>query len=204
MLLQRLCIGLVACVLLAGVVEAEFIIMGEGSDGSATNNSYSKGNTVSVDTAMTLDTIGIYLTGVAAGTNIEWAAYEGDTLTGTFNQVYASSGSVAGGDGYFDSGPVGITLQPGKFYWLGGFWDQPVTYWYSNTMPGAPQTFPTAYGTMTYHSRKGAYGTFPGPLTFSGSGSTNAPYWQHYNVIPEPASVLGLGASLALLAIRRR
>ena len=139
-----------AAAVFAGPASADLIIMGENSPDSATNNSYSKGNVVSVDSTMTLDTIGVYLSGVAPGTNVEWAVYESTTIDGTYTQVGSLQDTVAGGTGYFDSGSMGVQLDPGKFYWLGGFWDLPVTYWYSNQGGGPPVNFVTPFGTVTY------------------------------------------------------
>jgi hypothetical protein len=158
------------------------ICMGVDSDGSSTNNSFSKGNVVSVDAATVLTDISLYLENVPGGTNIWWAVYEANDLAGDFTKIFESSAPTAGGNGYFSSGPISVPLQVGMYYWIGGFWDQPVTYFFSNTMPGAPQYFPFGGGTMTYHERRGAYSTLPGPPTFSGGGSTNAPYWQCYTV----------------------
>lgn len=208
MTVRRFWFVIAAVALLAGPASADIIIMGENGGSSSTNSSFSKGNVVSVDSAMTLDTVGIWLTGVAQGTSVEWAVYESATLTGTYTKVAFEQAAVAGGDGYFDSGSLGVSLVPGKFYWLGGFWDQNVTYYFDNSGGGPPVNFPTAFGTVTYLGRKGAYSAFPGPGSFSGgpaNGPTVAPYWQRYNVIPEPASglVLGLGV-LVMAGFRRR
>ena len=208
MIVRSVLTGIVAVALLAAPASADMIIMGENSPDSSTNHSYSKGNVVSVDATMTLDTIGVYLTNVAAGTNVEWAVYEAPVIDGTYTQLLGLQDTVAGGSGYFDSGSMGVQLDPGSFYWLGGFWDQDVTYWFSNQGGGPPVNFPTSYGTMTYLGRKGAYSTFPGPVSFTGgpsSGATTGPYWQRYNIIPEPASLLILGLGmLVVTGVRRR
>ncbi len=179
-------LGLAALSVLVGPASADVVVMGENSDDSSTGNSHSKGNVVSVDSPVACAGIGLYLENVPANTNLLWAVYESDAFDGTFDKVFEITQQVAGGTGYFDSPVMDVPLSVGKFYWLGGFWDQPVTYFYSNTMPGGPLYFDYGSGTMTYHARKGAFSTFPGPPQFSGSPSTNAPYWQRYDLGGEP------------------
>ena len=167
---------------------------GEGVDASSTNSSSSKGNVVTVTQPQTLDSIGLYLTDDVDGTDLWWAVYESDELYGTYTKIWESSRTVSASDGYFYSGPVVIDLEPGRYYWLGGFWNLPVTYYYSNSMPGAPQTFPFADGGLFYHERLGAYSTLPGPTTFvNAGGSVNSPYWQRYVAYGHRLSVFSDG-----------
>ena len=159
------------------------IILGEDSDGSATNNTWSKGNMVTVDTPAALTEIAVYLENVQPGTNVWWFVYESDTLTGTYEKRHESFAATAGGNGYFASDPMMVQLEPGKYYWLGCFWDQAVTYFYSNTLPGPPLYFDYGFGTLEYHGRDGTFQTLPAPATFDGNpGTATAPYWQCYTL----------------------
>ncbi len=161
--------------------EEGVVSMGVGSESSSTNNLASKGNFITVNRPLSLESIAVYLEDVPAGTTIEWAVYESPTFDGTFTKVWETSRTVTESNGYFSSGPVMVDLQPGTYYWLGGYWDQEVTYGFSNSQPGAPLTFPVGASSMTYHARNGAYSTLPGPGTFEGDiQSTGAPYWQRY------------------------
>lgn len=154
--------------------------LGGNSDAGATDMGSSKGNIVTVSATSTLEAFELYLTSVTGGTTLYWMVYESATLDGTYTKIWEGSRTVTAINGYFSSGPVMIDLQPGMFYWLGGFWDQNVTYWFSNTAPGGPLDFPLDGGTLTYHRRQGAFNTLPPPGTFPGGGVTNAPYWQRY------------------------
>lgn len=157
------------------------VAMGPASDLFATNNSSSKGNVVTVNRPVSVETIAVYLTGVSAGTTIEWVVYQSDSVDGMYEQIASVSSIVAAGDGDFESPAIGAVLFPSTFYLLGAFWDQPVTYHVSNTQPGAPLSFDFGFGTATYHERMGAFSSFPGPATFVGTGgSTLAPYRQTY------------------------
>jgi len=138
--------------------------LGAASESHANDNGASKGNLVTVSRPMSLDTMSVYLEDVPSGTTIEWAVYgtEG-AIESTYTKLKAVSLTVNGGAGYFSSPAIGVVLRPGWTYWLGAYWDQPVTYFYSNTIPSAPLTFELEFGDLIYHGRKGAYNTFPGP-----------------------------------------
>ncbi len=154
---------------------------GDGDDSSSYDNDSSKGNVITVSETQTLEAIELYLHQVLDGTTLEWAVYESDTLTGPYTQVWETSRVVNAGEGYFSSGPVMLTLEAAKYYWIGGFWDHDLGYYYSNSAPGAPLDFALGEGTMSYLGRLGPYATFPGPVEFSSIGPVeNAPYQQRY------------------------
>lgn len=177
--------------------EVGVVAMGPTSNEASTNNLACKGNIVTVDRPVSVETISVYLTGVTAGTTVEWAVYSSDTVDGNYVQAAAASAVVRGGGGYFESPGLGAVLVPGTFYWLGAFWDLPVTYHYSNSLPGAPLDFDFGYGTATYHKRNAGYTVFPGPVSFVGSGgSVNAPYRQTYTFRAVEVAELGPASPL--------
>jgi hypothetical protein len=154
---------------------------GDRNDTDSNDALFCKMNTLSVSTPQNLEAIELYLTAVPDNTTLYWFVYQSSTIDGTYTKVWENSKTVAETRGYFSSGPVMIDLVPGMFYTIGGFWDQPVTYWYSNSLPGAPLDFPLDGGALTYHNRQAPFNTLPPPTSFPGSlGSSNAPYWQRY------------------------
>lgn len=164
-------------VLKAGAV----VTPGDGDDNHGDDNTASKGNIITVSESQTLEAIELYLGLVADGTTLEWAVYEADALSGPYTRIWETTRVVNAGAGYFSSGPIMIDLAPTKYYWLGGFWDSAVRYYFSNSAPDAPLDFSLGNGTMTYNGRLGAYSTFPGPDNFSSvDPSSSAPYQQRY------------------------
>ncbi len=157
--------------------------LGVGSEIHATDNEASKGNLVTVSRVMSLDTMSVYLEDVPSGTTIEWVVYGTDgSIESTYTKLKSVSSTVNGGAGYFSSPAIGVVLRPGWTYWLGAFWDQPVTYYYSDTLP-APLTFTLEFGDLIYQGRKGAYNSFPGPDEWDNTGSSDAgPYRLSYHL----------------------
>jgi hypothetical protein len=150
----------------------------------ATNASAFKGQGVTLSNSATLTEMGVYLTNVPANTLVEWVVSQRAGATTTYNEIHRTTLSVAGGTGVFTTGPILVPLQSGQEYFLGAFWNQPVTYHYDNTTT-PPQNFDYIFTNMTFVRRIGVGATFPMPTTFSSAGTTTVgPYWQCYTLMP--------------------
>jgi hypothetical protein len=139
-----------------------------------------KGNIISVDAESQLETIGIYLSEVPEGTRLCWSVYFSWITDGFYQKKSETCRTVAGGDGYFYSDPIDLTMGNGYFYWIGATADQPVRYHYSNRTPLPPLEARLASSVLTYQRRMTPYSTIEGPNSFNGNPDFYPPYRQRY------------------------
>ena len=81
----------------------------------------SRGDVYRVDTSIPLKAIEMRLNPSAA-TAMEFFVYENTAATGTFTKILSAPRSAGPGLAWYSSGPINVTLQAGKFYYIGAAW----------------------------------------------------------------------------------
>ena len=80
--------------------------------------SFSIGNFYGVEAAVTLVSFSQYLE-LGSSQSLTWFAYEGDSEHGRYTEVFSSTRQHDQGEGWLDSGDVGVVLQAGHYYLVG-------------------------------------------------------------------------------------
>ncbi|UCF62747.1 MAG: choice-of-anchor D domain-containing protein, partial [bacterium] len=121
------------------VIEAEEIF---GSTASPfTGTLRDRGNVFQVTTATTLLEHRLYLD-IPTSTPIYFFVYQGTNWNGQFTKVnevfFANSGT---GQGFYSSGPIGVPLEVGSFYYIGASWQGSATYYRGTETTPIPCSF---------------------------------------------------------------
>ncbi|MBN1337930.1 MAG: choice-of-anchor D domain-containing protein [Bacteroidales bacterium] len=112
---------------------------------------------------------------IPTSTELYFFVYEGTATTGTFTKIaekyIASSGT---GTGWYSSGTMIVSLQAGKYYYIGTAWLGSVTYGRgSQSVP-----IPCSFGELTTGIPGNIAGGFPPAATASSTYTNFSPYYQ--------------------------
>jgi photosystem II stability/assembly factor-like uncharacterized protein len=148
-----------------------------------TGASRDRGNIYYVNRNTILKEIRTYL-GISSSTDLRFFVYEGDTRTGTYTRIFQTGITTATGTDWYESGPIAVNLQAGKYYYIGSSWLGSVTYGRDATFQGP---IPTDFGTLLTAQTFTVAG-YPPAATISGSqfGGSVGPYYQSVTVNASP------------------
>ncbi len=146
--------------------------IGNTENNLTTTSNLMRGGVVSVTTTVQLIRIRAYLN-ITTPVELRFIVYENTAATGTFTKVFESTLANSGtGTRFYDSDPVNIVLQAGKFYAVGVNWNGGLNYFWDAS---APVPIPISFGTIT----GGLAGTvFPPPATITQGALTSLYYTQ--------------------------
>jgi len=134
-----------------------------------------RGDIFHVITPTTLSEIRMYLN-FAASTDMYFFVYESDTLDGFYTKIHetfiASTGS---GEGWYSSGTVNVSLEAGKYYYVGASWNGSATYGRSTESVPMPAT---CLGTLET-GVPGSLAGYPPGNSFTNSYSGYSPYYMY-------------------------
>ncbi|MFN8178728.1 MAG: FlgD immunoglobulin-like domain containing protein [bacterium] len=101
-----------------------------------------RGNVYRVDTATPLKEIQERLN-VPASTPMEFFVYQNTAASGTFTKIFSTTITSGTGLAWYSSGPINVSLQAGKYYFIGAGWSGTVTaYSDFGTTPPLPLSIP--------------------------------------------------------------
>jgi hypothetical protein len=86
-----------------------------------------RGNVLRVTNQTTLAAMDVYLER-SGYTQIDFAVYEANASTSSFQRIARRSTTANPGTGYVASGTLDVVLEAGKTYWLGASWDESTSY----------------------------------------------------------------------------
>lgn len=134
-----------------------------------------RGNVFHVTTPVVLTETRFYLN-ITSSTELYFFVYEGSNVTGTFTKVSENYISSSGtGEGWYSSGPMSITLDAGKYYYIGTSWAASATY--GRGTENVP--LPCSFGTL----ETGIPGTTAGHPPAQTCNSTYTGFSPYYQTI---------------------
>jgi hypothetical protein len=154
----------------------------------ATTSQLMRGGVVSPTSPAMLVEIRSWLN-ITTPVELRFVVYENTAATGTFTKIFEVSVSNAGpGTQWYVSGPVNLTMQPGKFYAIGVDWAGALTYYWqvSSSVP-----VPISFGTITGGFAQSVY---PPPATISQGALTSLYYSQIVTASAQWMSVMSGGS----------
>jgi len=146
---------------------------GSWAGGDWNGGARDRGNIYHITTATSLTEFRFYMF-IGASTQMYFVVYESTALSGTYTKVaenyIASSGT---GEGWYSSGSMSVSLESGKYYYLGTSWNGTATYGRGNE--SVPLS--TSFGTLET-GIPGTQAGYPPGTSFSNTYSGTAPYYQ--------------------------
>lgn len=142
-----------------------------------------RGNIYFVNRNTTLKQIRAYLS-IGSPTDLRFFVYEGETRTGSYTRIFQTNITTSVGTGWYESIPIAVNLQAGKYYYIGSSWLGSVTYG-RDTAFGGP--IATDFGALLTGQSFTIAG-YPPATTISGSqfGNSVPPYYQSITVNASP------------------
>ncbi|HRZ78943.1 MAG TPA: LamG domain-containing protein [bacterium] len=137
------------------------------SETNTAGSSRMRGNFYSVTTAKTITEIEAYLTLPDTGATIYYDVYESTALDGTYtHKVSYNVPFTLGGESFYSSGAIAVSLEAGKYYYIGVRWGtESVTYYYNTAVS---QSYTTNFGKWENGL---SYGTTTRPDSFAYSST---------------------------------
>ena len=149
----------------SGVGDLDWTLSLGGSSGSdrlewdsvaspATGAARYRGNVYQMDVEVPLKAIE-HLLSIPTPTALEFFVYENTAATGTFTKVFSTTTTSGTGSGWHGSGPIDVTLEAGKFYFIGTAWQGSASYFNNAAAIALPAAVP--FGTVLGPSGANAY-----------------------------------------------
>jgi len=147
-----------------------------------------RGNVYRVDLGVPLKQIDQYLN-VNAATQLEFFVYENTAASGSFTKIFTTTVTSGTGLGWHSSGTIDVTLEAGKWYFIGCAWMGNATYYSDGGTTGLPA--PVPFGAVVSSAGNNVYPT-PGTAYVSGAGAS---IWSQAVEVGTPANITLLSPS---------
>jgi hypothetical protein len=138
---------------LAGSSGSDRTEVGSAASSSSGSSRY-RGNVYQVDIEVPLKEIEQYLA-ITSPTSLEFFVYENTEATGTFTKIHSTTVSSGTGTGWYGSGPIEVTLEAGKYYFIGAGWLGNADYYHNGA--AVPLPAPVPFGSVLGPSGSNEY-----------------------------------------------